>query len=149
MLWPKTNKLHLNDVSKSNLLLFNIGNSIKSKIKTRNILAVLRYVLRAEVGAWYIFFSFFCKNFTVVFTVRYVAKYLQEAAEDDCLIIRSFYTDIYLHLQYCIDRSRVFVRSQAPFNIYTEQGTLTRISAFGVGHRASCGVGHLTPVGTP
>ena len=119
MLWPKANKLNLNDVSKSNLLLFNIGNSIKSKIKTRNILPVLRYVLRAEVEAWYIF-SFFCKNFTVVFTVRYVAKYLQEAAEDDCLIIRSFYTDIDLHLQYCTDRSRVFVRSQAPFNIYTE-----------------------------
>ena len=148
MLWLKTNKLNRNDVSKSNLLLFNIGNSIKSKIKTRNILAVLRYVLRAEVEAWYIF-SFFCKNFTVVFTVRYVAKYLQEAAEDDCLIIRSFYTDIYLHLQYCTDRSRVFVRSQAPFNIYTDQSTLIRISAFGVGHRASDGVGHLTPVGTP
>ena len=148
MLWLKTNKLNRNDVSKSNLLLFNIGNSIKSKIKTRNILPVLRYVLRAEVEAWYIF-SFFCKNFTVVFTVRYVAKYLQEAAEDDCLIIRSFYTDIYLHLQYCTDRSRVFVRSQAPFNIYTDQSTLIRISAFGVGHRASDGVGHLTPVGTP
>ena len=46
----------------------------------------------------------------------------------------------------CTDRSRVFIRSRAPYSIYTEWGTLIQNRAFRVGHPAirsrAFGVGH-------
>ena len=36
----------------------------------------------------------------------------------------------------CTDWSRVFIRSRAPYSIYTEYGTLIQSRALGVGHPA-------------